>query len=120
MNLLIANPNRIQCVLEEHQPSAQAQKLERENEKQLDAAHLDRYAIRKMIQTISVDMVENTFNENHVTELMQEKHRLELELEHCAAVAQKREYAQSRVDEIGTIMDALKNHPMIYGDQLIR
>ena len=50
MNLLIVNPNLIQCVPEENQSSAQVRKLEREIEKRLDTSHVDRDALRQMIQ----------------------------------------------------------------------
>ncbi len=33
---------------------------------------------------------------------------------------QKRESAKSRLDEIYTILDGLKNHPMEYDDQIVR
>lgn len=55
-----------------------------------------------------------------ITELMNEKQRLTVQLEQYAAMRQKRESAKSRLDEIYTILDGLQNHPMEYDDKLVR
>ena len=51
---------------------------------------------------------------------MNEKNKLLGQLEQIGASKQKRENAKSRLDEIYTILDGLKNHPMTYDDQIIR
>ena len=48
------------------------------------------------------------------------KQRLTVQFEQYAAMRQKRESAKSRLDEIYTILDGLKNHPMKYDDKLVR
>ena len=73
----------------------------------------------KMLKSISADTVE-AFDEVKATELMNEKSRLEQQLAQYAEVQQKRENAKSRLDEIYTILDGLKNHPLTYDDQIIR
>ena len=73
----------------------------------------------KMLKAISADTVES-FDETKATELMNEKSRLEQQLAQYAEVQQKRENAKSRLDEIYTILDGLKNHPLTYDDQIIR
>lgn len=73
----------------------------------------------KMLTAISSDTVEN-FDEAKATELMNEKSRLEQQLAQYADAQQKRENAKSRLDEIYTILDGLKNHPLTYDDQIIR
>ena len=73
----------------------------------------------KMLKSISADTVE-AFDEVKATELINEKSRLELQLAQYADAQQKRENAKSRLDEIYTILDRLKNHPLTYEDQIIR
>ena len=73
----------------------------------------------KMLTTISSDTVVN-FNEAKATELLNEKSRLEQQLAQYTDAQQKRENAKSRLDEIYTILDGLKNHPLTYDDQIIR
>lgn len=73
----------------------------------------------KMLNAISVNTVEN-FDEAKATKLMNEKSRLKQQLAQYADVQQKRENAKSRLDEIYTILDGFKNHPLTYDDQIIR
>lgn len=73
----------------------------------------------KMLKAISADTVE-AFDEVKATELMNEKSRLEQQLAQYADAQQKRENAKFRIDEIYTILDGLKNHPLTYDDQIIR
>lgn len=54
------------------------------------------------------------------TELINERNQLESQLVQIQDVKQKRENAKSRLDEIYTILDGLKNHPLSYDEQLIR
>ena len=75
---------------------------------------------KRMLRAVSADMKDASVNEERMTALMLEKRRLEAELEQCAAARQKRAHAQSRLDEIGTILDGLSNHPMTFDDQLVR
>lgn len=51
---------------------------------------------------------------------MNEKNKLLGQLEQIGTAKQKRESAKSRINEICTILDGLKNHPMTYDDQIIR
>ena len=63
---------------------------------------------------------EDDFDENKMTELMLEKQTLQQKLDDAENMSQQRENTQSRLDEIFTILDGLKNHPMEYNDTLIR
>ena len=74
---------------------------------------------KSMLKAISSDTVEN-FDETKATELMNEKSRLEQQLTQYADAQQKRENAKSRLDEIYTILDGLKNHPLTYDDHILR
>lgn len=62
----------------------------------------------------------DSIDEERITELMNEKQRLTVQLEQYATMRQKRESAKSRLDEIYTILDGLQNHRMKYNDTLVR
>lgn len=70
----------------------------------------------KGITGTSVD----TFDEQRVKELMDEKSKLQQQLAQIAERKQKRENTKSRLDEIFTILDGIKNRPMEYDDRLVR
>ena len=72
-----------------------------------------------MIKAVSSDTVEN-FDEQKATALLQEKSNLQHRLAQMADTQQNRENAQSRLDQIYTILDGLKNHPLTYDDQIVR
>lgn len=74
---------------------------------------------QKMLKSVSADNADG-IDEERITELMNEKQRLTVQLEQYAAMRQKRESAKSRLDEIFTILDGLQNHPMEYDDTLVR
>ncbi len=74
---------------------------------------------KAMVQAISAQTADN-FDDNRATALMNEKNKLLGQLEQTNASKQKRESAKSRLDEIYTILDGLKNHPLNYDDQIIR
>lgn len=74
---------------------------------------------QKMLKAVSADIADG-IDEERITELMNEKQRLTVQLEQYAAMRQKRESAKSRLDEIYTILDGLQNHPMEYDDKLVR
>lgn len=74
---------------------------------------------QKMLKAVSADNADR-IDEERITEMMNEKQRLTVQLEQYAAMRQKRESAKSRLDEIYTILDGLQNHPMEYDDKLVR
>lgn len=74
---------------------------------------------QKMLKAVSADNADG-IDEERITELMNKKQRLTVQLEQYAAMRQKRESAKSRLDEIYTILDGLQNHPMEYDDKLVR
>ena len=74
---------------------------------------------KKMLDRVSTETVE-AFDEETATRLMNEKSRLQQQLDSIADAAQRRESAKSRLDEIYTILDGLQNHPMEYDDKLVR
>lgn len=74
---------------------------------------------RKMIDRVSTETVE-AFDEETATRLMNEKSRLQQQLDNIANAEQRRENAKSRLDDIYTILDGIKNRPMEYDDQIVR
>ena len=74
---------------------------------------------RKMLDRVSTETVE-AFDEETATRLMNEKSRLQQQLDNIADAEQRRENAKSRLDDIYTILDGIKNRPMKYDDQIVR
>lgn len=74
---------------------------------------------RKMLDRVSTETVE-AFDEETATRLMNEKSRLQQQLDNIADAKQRRENAKSRLDDIYTILDGIKNRPMEYDDQTVR
>ena len=74
---------------------------------------------KKMLDRVSTDTIE-AFDEETATRLMNEKNRLQQQLDSIADAAQRRESAKSRLDDIYTILDGIKNRPMEYDDQIVR
>ena len=72
-----------------------------------------------MLETISSDTV-GEFDENKVRELMDEKSELQRQLADITETKQQRETTESRLDEIFTVIEGLKNRPMEYDDQVVR
>ncbi len=74
---------------------------------------------KQMIKEVSAENEAN-FDEEKLNSLMMERQSLQQQLDRMADAEQKRKNAKSRLDEICTIMDGLKNRPMEYDDGLIR
>ena len=75
---------------------------------------------KRMLDAVSADMAEGSFNEERMTELMLEKRKLENEFNQYVGAQQKQNVAKNRLDEIVTVLEGLANHPMTFDDQLIR
>ena len=74
---------------------------------------------KKMLDRVIDDTLE-TFDDETATQLMDEKSRLQQQLDNMATVEQQRENANSRLDDICTILDGIKNRPMEYDDRIVR
>jgi len=85
---------------------------------QIKIAEIDA-EFKAMLNAISSDTVE-AFDEQRAKELMDEKSKLQQQLAQIAERKQKRENTKSRLDEIFTILDGIKNRPMEYDDRLVR
>lgn len=85
---------------------------------QIKIAEIDA-EFKAMLNGISSDTVD-AFDEQRAKELMDEKSQLQQQLAGIAERKQKRENTKSRLDEIFTILDGLRNRPMDYDDRLVR
>ena len=85
---------------------------------QIKIAEIDA-EFKEMLNGISSDTVD-TFDEQRAKELMDEKSQLQQQLASIAERKQKRESTKTRLDEIFTILDGLRNRPMDYDDRLVR
>ena len=74
---------------------------------------------KAMLAKISTDTVD-AFDEEKAKRLMDEKARLQQQLGNIRDGQLKREQTQSRLDDIYTILDGLKNRPMEYDEQIVR
>lgn len=74
---------------------------------------------KQMLKAVSTDNAD-TFDEERLSELMNEKQRLTQQLQQYINVRQKRESVKSRLDKIFTILDGMQNHPIEYDDQIVR
>ncbi len=75
--------------------------------------------IRKMISEVSANMVES-FYDTQIQSLALEQAELQTRLEEIRGQKEKQAIRQSRLEDIYTIVDGLKNHPLEYDDELIR
>lgn len=74
---------------------------------------------KAMLQAVDSNTLDS-FDEEKASRLMNEKNRLQHQLNQIADAKQKRENAKSRLDEIFTVLEGLTNHPMTYDDQIVR
>ena len=74
---------------------------------------------KRMLDRVTDDTLE-AFDDETATRLMDEKSRLQQQLDNIATAEQQREKANSRLDDICTILDGIKNRPMEYDDRIVR
>lgn len=74
---------------------------------------------KTMLQAIASDTLD-AFDEEKAVQLMSEKSELQSKLALLDKSKHSQEFAESRLDEICTILDGLENHPMTYDDQIVR
>lgn len=74
---------------------------------------------KALIDSVTADMVDG-FDQNKVGELMREKQELQKKLQEIKEMKERGNVAHSRLSDIYTVMDGLKNHPLIYDDSIVR
>lgn len=73
-----------------------------------------------LLNNLSVDTELNEKLECRITDLMNEKHALESELQYIRDSATEAQKAKSRLDELMVVISGLSNHPLTYDDKMIR
>jgi len=75
---------------------------------------------KSLLKEVASNIASDTFDDTKMSELMNEKHQLEEELERYEDSKQKQEKNQIRLGDIFTVVDGLKNHPLTYDERIIR
>ena len=86
---------------------------------QIRIAQIDQ-EFKKLLNSVTAENQQELLTDPRITDLMTEKHQLEKELAEYAAAEQHRQNTASRLDNIFTILDGMKNHPLTYDDAVIR
>ncbi len=74
----------------------------------------------QLLTELASNISSDAFDDTKIRELMEEKRQIQQQIEQHTTMMQKRAIAASRVDEIGSILDALTNRSMRYDDQTVR
>ena len=86
---------------------------------QIRIAQIDQ-EFKKLLNSVTAENQQELLTDPRITDLMTEKRQLEKELAEYAAAEQHRQNTASRLDNIFTILDGMKNHPLTYDDAVIR
>lgn len=114
------DPNILQALKMHIQMGLGAEVGEDESiELQIRIAQIDK-EFKNILNSVTAENQQQLLTDTHIAELMAEKHKLENELAEYAAAKQHRKTATSRLDNIFTVLDGMKNHPLTYDDQIIR
>lgn len=74
---------------------------------------------KALIASVTADMVDG-FDQNKIGELMREKQELQKKFQEIRESKERAEEVNSRLSDIYTVMDGLKNRPLVYDDSIIR
>lgn len=86
---------------------------------QIRIAQIDQ-EFKEILNTVTAENQESLLTDPRIEAMMSEKRTIEQKLAAYAAAEQRRKNAASRIDDIFTILDGMKNHPLTYDDQMIR
>ena len=86
---------------------------------QIRIAQIDQ-EFKKLLNSVTAENQQELLTDPRITDLMTEKRQLEKKLAEYAAAEQHRQNTASRLDNIFTILDGMKNHPLTYDDAVIR
>lgn len=86
---------------------------------QIRIAQIDK-KFKDILNSVTAENQQSLLTDPRIGELMSEKRILENRLAECAAAEQKRADTESRLTNLYTILEGMKNHPMEYDDRLIR
>ena len=86
---------------------------------QIRIAQIDQ-EFKNLLSSVTAENQQELLTDPRITDLMTEKRQLEKKLAEYAAAEQHRQNTASRLDNIFTILDGMKNHPLTYDDAVIR
>lgn len=86
---------------------------------QIRIAQIDQ-EFKNLLSSVTAENQQELLTDPRIKELMTEKRQLEKELAEYAAAEQHRQNTASRLDNIFTILDGMKNHPLTYDDAVVR
>ena len=86
---------------------------------QIRIAQIDQ-EFKSLLNSVTAENQQELLTDPRITDLMTEKRQLEKELAEYAAAEQHRQNTASRLDNVFTILDGMKNHPLTYDDAVIR
>ena len=86
---------------------------------QIRIAQIDK-KFKDILNSVTAENQQSLLVDPRIGELMSEKRILENRLAEYAAAEQKRADTESRLANLYTILEGMKNHPMEYDDRLIR
>lgn len=73
-----------------------------------------------ILNTVTAENPESLLTDPRIEALMNEKRTLENRLAEYIAAEQHRKSAKSRLEQIFTILDGMKNHPLTFDNEIIR
>ena len=86
---------------------------------QIRIAQIDQ-EFKNLLNSVTAENQQELLTDPRITDLMTEKRQLEKKLAEYAAAELHRQNTASRLDNIFTILDGMKNHPLTYDDAVIR
>lgn len=86
---------------------------------QIRIAQIDK-EFKDILNSVTAENQQQLLTDPRITELMDEKRKLESKLAEYSAAEQHRKNTVSRLDNIFTILDGMKNHPLTFDDEMIR
>lgn len=86
---------------------------------QIRIAQIDK-EFKEILNSVTAQNQESLLSDTRIESLIAEKRTLENKLAQYSEEQQHRKNAMSRLDEIFTVLDGMKNHPLTYDDQIVR
>ena len=86
---------------------------------QIRIAQIDK-EFNGILNTVTAENSESLLTDPRIEALMTEKRTLENRLTEYIAAEQHRRNAMSRMDNIFTVLDGMKNHPLTFDNEIIR
>ena len=86
---------------------------------QIRIAQIDK-EFNDILNTVTAENPESLLTDPRIEAMMSEKRMLEQRLAEYSAAEQHRKNAMSRLDNIFTVLDGMKNHPLTFDNEIIR